>query len=307
MNHNPCAIGIDIGGTKIAGGLVDHSGRLLSDVTIRPTPARAGAAAILEAVGAMIQDLLAQGREPIQGIGVGSAGVIDESGVVASATDLLPGWSGTDIPAGLSRFGLPVAVINDVHAFGYGEAWTGAARGHQDVLAVAVGTGIGGVILADGRPVRGRTGTAGSIGHIDSPHATGLTCSCGQSGHLEAVASGPALEANYRRRSGESLPLPEISLRAREGDTAAQAVLELAATSLGRTLAGITNILDPGVIVIGGGVAGLGGEYLAGIMAEVHRSALPRPSDITIRAGKLGNSANVLGAARWFLTHHSRQ
>lgn len=304
-------IGIDIGGTKVAGALVDDSGRLSSSgrqpgsgVPSLPSRARDGAEAVLGVVSDLVGRLLDAADAPVRGVGVGSAGVIDHAGVVRSATDLITAWAGTDIPARLAHLGVPVAVLNDVHAFGYGEAWTGAARAHRSVLAVAVGTGIGGALLEAGRLVVGRTGSAGAVGHVPSHQAVSRRCSCGLDGHLEAVASGPAIELEYRQRSGHRLGLPEIGRRAAAGEAQAREAITLGAIALGEALGGLVNVLDPDVVVLGGGVMALGEDYLLQVREATRGSALPGPAQVPVLAGELGGHAAVVGAARWLNETH---
>lgn len=199
----PGIIAVDVGGTKIrAGSVVDG---VLGHVRTVPTPASAGAQEILDTIAEAAAAVIA---EPGRGaavsewrIGVGAAGVIDPvTGTVVSATDSLSGWAGTRLVAELeARTQLRVRAVNDVHAHALGEAWSGASRGTSSSLLVAAGTGIGGGILWDGRLVTGRNSAAGHIGHLPAPAAAGLPCPCGATGHVEAIASGPAILATYRR------------------------------------------------------------------------------------------------------------
>jgi len=199
----PGIIAVDVGGTKIrAGSVVDG---VLGHVRTVPTPASAGAQEILdtiaEAAAAVIAELGRGAAVSEWRIGVGAAGVIDPvTGTVVSATDSLSGWAGTRLVAELeAHTQLRVRAVNDVHAHALGEAWSGASRGTSSSLLVAAGTGIGGGILWDGRLVTGRNSAAGHIGHLPAPAAAGLPCPCGATGHVEAIASGPAILATYRR------------------------------------------------------------------------------------------------------------
>ena len=201
----PGIIAVDVGGTKIrAGSVVDG---VLGHVRTVPTPASAGAQAILDAIAEAAAAVIAEdeaGRGAAVSewrIGVGAAGVIDPvTGTVVSATDSLSGWAGTRLVAELeAHTQLRVRAVNDVHAHALGEAWSGASRGTGSSLLVAAGTGIGGGILWDRRLVTGRNSAAGHIGHLPAPAAAGLPCPCGATGHVEAIASGPAILATYRR------------------------------------------------------------------------------------------------------------
>lgn len=164
------ALGIDIGGTKIAAGLVRSDGRILDRTTV-PTPAREGSSAILDVACTTAESLLDRSPDRVVGCGIGSAGVIDpDSGTVSSATSSLADWVGTDLRGGVRRrLGLPVRVLNDVHAHAVAEARLGAGAGANRMLLLALGTGIGGALVDAGRVDRGRHGAAGHFGHLRSP------------------------------------------------------------------------------------------------------------------------------------------
>ncbi|MGH3586146.1 MAG: ROK family protein, partial [Pseudonocardia sp.] len=213
-------VGVDIGGTKIAAGVVDDRGTVLRRATC-PTPS----AGVLDAVAALVGRL----TERPGPVGVAAPGVIDlASGSVRSATDTLPGWVGTPVRAELeARLGVPVRVDNDVRAMARGEAWAGAGRDHADALYVSVGTGIGGALHRGGEVVRGPHALAGEIAHLLVPVPAGFdgVCGCGRADHLEAAASGPAIERAYRHRTGRRSGLREIAASMRAGDEEAAAVI----------------------------------------------------------------------------------
>ncbi|MGP7959247.1 ROK family protein [Sanguibacter sp. A247] len=290
-------IGIDLGGTKIAGGLVSRDGALIGDVIRVATPAQDGAEAILAAILDVVATLrLAHLR--LDAIGIAAAGVIDDDGCVASATDLLPGWAGTPVTHRIaSATGLPVVTLNDVHAAALGEATVGAGRGRATVLLTAVGTGIGGGVVRHGRVVAGRTGIAGSVGHVVIPEAVGHVCSCGVDGHAEAIASGPALERRYAARSGERVSLQQVAVRATNGDAHAQTVLADGARALGRALATAVSVLDPDVVIVGGGVAQIGPPYLGRVATALREDLMPAVRDTPVVAAALGTEAPIIGAA----------
>ncbi|WP_214326330.1 ROK family protein [Nonomuraea sediminis] len=266
-------LGVDIGGTKIAAGLVSPSGELLSSRVIA-TPA----ADVLDHAVRLARSLLTDG---VVACGVGSAGTISASGIVTHATDALPGWAGTDLLGAFSAaLDLPVRVVNDVHAWAEGESRFGAAAGATSALVVTVGTGIGGAFVVDGRVLPG-----GALGHLWV--GGDRRCPCGRVGHVEAYASGPALLAEYLRRGGQG------SL---EGPVADEVVRE-AATLLGRALGGLASTLEPAVIVIGGGVTGLGSRFLDPLSAALRAEALPGPDRVPIRLASLGSAGGVIGAA----------
>jgi glucokinase len=195
------------------------------------------------------------------------------------------------------NLGLPVVVLNDVHAYALGEGSCGAAAGFEDALIVAVGTGIGGGILHQGRLLVGVSGSAGSIGHLPVVGADPRQCPCGRWNHLEAYASGPAIEARYTETTGLPIGLPAIATKARAGDRHAHSVISEAATILGRALGAAANVLDPDVIVIGGGVAALEDLITEPLLHGLATEALPGPNRAQLRFTTLGAGAVILGAA----------
>ncbi|GAA2621757.1 ROK family protein [Streptomyces axinellae] len=301
-------IGVDVGGTKIAAGLVAPDGTLLTSL-VRPTPAALGPAAVLDAVAAAIGEL--PGHQDARALGIGTGGVIDRgSGVVLSANELLPGWAGTRLAEELSaRLGLPVAADNDANVFALAEQTYGAGAGCDSALYVSVGTGIGGGLVTGGRLLRGAHWSAGEFGHIAVPEAAGLPCNCGLSGHLEAVASGPALAALFRELSGGARPadLREVAALAEDGASgdagagAARRALSQGAGALGRALAGLVNTFDPERVVIGGGVASIGTPFWRPLTEAFTAGLLPGPSGLRPVRAALGPRAAVIGAAALLL------
>jgi len=288
-------LGIDIGGTKIAGGLVTDEGCVtLFDRRLTPLT---GGAAILEAVLALARTLKTAAPEPIAAISIGTGGQVNtERGVIASATGLLPGWAGTDVKAAFERaFGLPCFVDNDVNALAAGEARFGAGRGLATVLYLALGTGVGGALLLNGHVHHGATWTGGEFGHLllttdeAAPRKT-----------LEDWASGPGLLQTYREIIGAG---PEVTGEAVAAEAASDpegpAARAIARTGecLGFGLASLANALDPDLIVIGGGLAALGDALLDPARHILRRYALPGPACCPVVPAALGAEAAVIGAA----------
>ncbi|PUA80980.1 ROK family protein [Nocardioides currus] len=294
---------LDIGGTKTAAGLVDRGGAVLAR-SRQPTPAAAGAEAVLATAGALLESL-SQSRPDLRlaALGVGSAGVIDpDTGIVLGATDALPGWAGTDLRGALAAStGVPVAVRNDVHAHALGEAAHGAGAGHPSMLFVAVGTGIGGALVVRQMPgglLTGAHAAAGHVGHVPSTHAAGLACTCGGTGHLEALASGPGLVAELERRTGQEVTdLRDVAARAAAGDTAAREVVELGGRAVGAVVGGLVNVLDPSIVVVGGGVANLGARWWDALREAASAEVMPAVRGTPLVASSLGDEAALLGAA----------
>ncbi|MFJ3247216.1 ROK family protein [Streptomyces sp. NPDC088770] len=287
-------IGLDLGGTKIAAALVGPDGTVLRRHT-RPTPARAGAPAVLDALAAAAREV----DDGARAIGVAAAGVVDpRTGTVTSATDSITGWAGTALAAGLSdRTALPVACDNDVRATAATEL-AEAGDPYASLVYVAVGTGVGGAVAVDGRMLHGSAGIAGHLGHVPSPEATGLPCTCGGRGHLEAIASGPAITALYERLSGRTADgLQTVAERAAAGDATARQAITTGARATGSAVGGLANALGPHRVVIGGGVPRIGDLYWSAL-TDAFRAELMAPlRPLRPVPPRLGSDAAVLGAA----------
>ncbi|MFJ7196538.1 MULTISPECIES: ROK family protein [unclassified Streptomyces] len=302
-------IGLDLGGTKIAAALLGPDGTVLSRHT-RPTPARDGAAAVLDALAGAAA-AVDPGRLATA-LGVAAAGVVDpRTGMVTSATDSIRGWAGTALGAGLAdRTGCPVACDNDVRATAGPElaALTAGHPGHGSLLFVAVGTGVGGAIAVDGRMLHGAAGLAGHLGHLPSPGATGLPCTCGAAGHLEVIASGPGITAHYERLTGAPVDrLETVAARAGQGDAAAVRAITTGAAATGQVLGGLANALGPDRVVVGGGVPRIGPLYGDALAAAFTAELMPPLRGLVPRAPLFGADAAVLGAAALTTTlplHH---
>ena len=289
-------LGVDVGGTKTRFVLVDDHGVALAAAT-RPTPAREGRQAMLDVIVDGVRELGA-GRE-LTGVGVGAAGVIDRAaGRVVAASDSFDGWAGTDVAAELEpRLGVAVSVDNDVTAFLAGEAGAGAVQGVYDALGITLGTGVGGAVLLDGRIVHGRNGAAGEIGHV--PGFGDEPCTCGQRGHLEAMASGRSIARRYGARvSGrEPATASVVAELARRGDPDAVAVFEDAGRAVGRAILIVAGLLDVHDVVIGGGVSAswdlIEPSIRLAVWAEPPVSGYP----VRIERSRLGGDAAAIGAA----------
>ncbi|MEH0824884.1 MULTISPECIES: ROK family protein [unclassified Micromonospora] len=290
---------LDIGGTKTTAALVTAGGEVVGRCTA-PTPGRSGAAAVLDTAAGLVEKLRADAPGVVRALGVGSAGVIDSgSGLVLSATDVLTGWTGTDLRGDLRRrLGVPVTVINDVHAHALGEARHGVAAGYDTVLYVAVGTGVGASFVLGDTVLAGAHSAAGHAGHQPSAYAGTLACTCGGRGHLEAIAAGPALAAEYVRRTGRPVAdLRAVAALAADGDETAREVVRLGGAAVGSAVGGLVNVLDPAAVVIGGGVTGLGEPWWRALRDAVPAETLPGLAGVPVLASTLGPDAPLLGAA----------
>ena len=250
---------IDIGGTKIAVGLVDGNGRII-DRAEGPTAPERGFPDGLQRTVAMLRETAARTGAKLHGIGIGCTGPVDPFTGVLGTVDLLPGWQGGAIEAELSdAFHVPVAMENDADAAGLAEAVWGAGRGKRRFLYVTVGTGIGAAIILDGALYRGVDGSHPEIGHqvID---ASGPPCYCGARGCWEILASGPAILAWAKTRiDAEHLGNSEQAMQrlcelAEAGEPAALAVMDRQGYYLGLGLANLVSTFCPDMIALGGGV-----------------------------------------------------
>jgi glucokinase len=303
----PTAIGIDLGGTKVAGVVMDGSGRI-GRRDERRTPG-GDASAVMEAVHATVASLA--GSSDAVAVGVGVAGMVDfRAGTVPFAPNLPFREEPVRDPVA-DRSGLPCVVDNDANVAAWGEFLFGAGRGTRHMLLVTVGTGIGGGLVWDGALYRGAHGFAAEIGHV-IVEPGGPRCGCGNEGCWEQVASGRALDRlgreEARRRpegaiarlaEGEPVRGHHVTAAAREGDLAAVRIVGEVGRRLGQGVAGLVNILDPEVVVIGGGVAEEGEilleparrAFVDAVEAPDHRPHVP------LVPARLGNDAGAIGAA----------
>ena len=301
-------VGIDIGGTKIAGGVVDADGRIVEKLRVdTPIDTRALADAVVD----MARHLAAS--HDVAAVGVAAAGFVDrERASVIHAPNIA--WRDEPLKATLeARIDVPVTIENDANAAGWAEFRFGAGRGVDDMVMLTMGTGVGGAVIASGALYRGGHGIAGELGHLRFIR-DGLPCGCGQHGCLEQYASGRALqrEANSiadaggigaalaaRRAQKGTLSGPSISRLVLAGDAGAVEALRRVATALGEACGGFQAVLDPELFVIGGGVAQLG-DHLLGPVKIAYETALPGYGDRPIAEfaiAELGNDAGLIGAA----------
>jgi glucokinase len=300
---------VDIGGTKIAVGMVDEAGRVLSK-SEAPTNARGGYPDALARMTEMLRETAGTARVEISGIGIGSTGTVYPSTGAIGDADFLPGWKGCNPVNDLAReFGVSVAMENDADASALGEAGWGAGKGKSRLIYVTVGTGIGGGIILNGRLYRGAAGSHPEVGHhVLDP--SGPPCSCGFRGCWEALATGPAMAAWFNQqvssRSESNCTAKEICRLAQQGDALAQRAVEREAYYLALGLANLINLLVPEVIVLGGNVMQSAPLLLDGIRKTISQGCRFVPFEETkIALASLGDDANLIGAAR--VWHHRFQ
>ncbi len=306
LPNNHYALAFDIGGTKIAAGLVNRSGSVVQRL-VRATRAELGAPAILQTLLEAGKELLDKANRfglPVAAIGIGSAGQVNaDMGAISYASGNLPGWSGLHLSEEVRRsLGLETYVDNDVNALALGEHHFGAGRGFREALYLAVGTGVGGAVVREGKIWRGSTWSAGEICHLVIDFDGTRRCSCGATGHLEAYTCGPAIVHRYRELSErrDRLELPQVAELARHGDGHARHAIAEGANILGTALGGVLNVLDPEVVVVGGGVPEIGDLWWSHLENAVRANPMPGPARVALRRAELGLDA-VLSGAAWLV------
>lgn len=322
-SKRPIYLGVDIGGTKIAAGLVDARGNILSKVRV-PMPSRGTEKEALSAVQQAIDeafDSKPQLRGSVAGIGISSPGPLDpRAGVIINPPNL-PCWRNFHITKKLKTpRRLPVKLDNDANAAGLAEAVWGAGKGHDSVFYATLGTGIGTGIIFSQRIYHGRTGAAGEGGHLSIDYH-GPQCACGKRGCIEALAAGPAIarRAQARLASGgkEAEPLlklangnanavsAEIVAAAwRSGDPLAESILREAADLLATWLGNVIDFFEPDVIIFGGGMGALFSEWFPYIRKQMPRwSFNPHCTEIPMLRARYGEDSGIVGAAALCLFH----
>jgi glucokinase len=303
-------LGIDIGGTKLAVGVVDTDGRILARGET-PTLATEGPSRVLDRTVQLAKDTLGRAgiaMGAISRVGLACAGPVDrEKGLVLNPPNL-PGWTRVKLVEHFEReLGCPAILENDANAAALGEFRFGAGRGAQSLVYLTVSTGIGGGIILGGRLWHGLKDGAGEVGHMTlAPE--GPLCGCGNRGCLEALASGPAIARQARKALGSERPsrlreiqditAADVSRLAQEGDAVASEVWEHALAYLGLGVAALITILAPERIVIGGGVAEAGDHFFEPLRLHVRRRVrLVAVESVPILPAALGRDVGILGAA----------
>ncbi|MFJ5063010.1 ROK family protein [Streptomyces nigra] len=301
--HNDLVAALDIGGTKIAGALVDGHGTIAVRAQ-RPTPAQEDGETVMRAVEEVVRELAAS---PLWGqvtvLGIGSAGPVDASAGTVSPVNV-PGWRGYPLVRRVREAtgGLPVELIGDGVAITAAEHWLGAAQGHDNALCMVVSTGVGGGLVLGGRLHPGPTGNAGHIGHI-SVDLDGDLCPCGARGCVERIASGPniarrALDAGWRPGPDGDTSAAAVAAAAREGDPLAVASFERAARALAAGIAATATLVEIDIAVIGGGVGKAGDVLFTPLRkALADYATLSFVQRLTVAPARMGTDAGLVGAA----------
>jgi glucokinase len=306
-------LGVDIGGTKVAAGVVNEAGEILSKVRVPMIP-NDSAATAMDCVHRAIEAGMQSTLHPIDAIGIASPGPLDPKRGVIINTPNLPCWRDFPLLAEIEeRYRLPVQLDNDANAAGLAEAVWGAGRNFDSVFYVTIGTGIGTAIILDKRIYHGRTGAAAEGGHMSIDMHAPIACACGKHGCLESMASGPAIAARARAKL-KSDPSSGILLRAMSGngaitaamvcdaaeakDPVANLVLLEIAELLSVWLGNVIDLLEPEVIVVGGGVAAGLIPWLPKIADGLRRWTInTRANEIPLAPAKYGADSGIAGSA----------
>lgn len=309
----------DLGATSIDVAVTDLDGRILGHRD-EPADVQAGPERSLQRIEELFDQLTDATRDlpgPLWGVGIGVPGPVEFRSGRPVSPPIMPGWDGYPVRERFAeRYGAPVWVDNDVNILALGEWRSGIAVGHDNVVVVKIGTGIGAGIISNGRIHRGAQGAAGDVGHIQVVDAASVLCRCGNVGCLEALAGGGALSRDGEglARSGRSERLrialeqhgrvtaEDVARAASFGDPLAVSLLQVAGHRVGLMLASIVNFFNPSLIVVGGGVAQSGDQLLAAIRETVYRRSLPLATrDLVVQRSSLGALAGVIGASTMVL------
>jgi glucokinase len=312
MNKN-IIVGVDIGGTTVKIGLLKIDGKIIKKWEIETKKSKDGTQVVDDIWDSVLITLteLSIDLEQLLGIGIGAPGFIDgENGYVYEAVNL--GWKDFNLADYMSsKSGLPVFVENDANIAVIGENWLGAGNHSKDVIAVTLGTGVGGGIITSGKILNGANGTAGEIGHI-IVDTSGYTCNCGRKGCLETIASAtgiarqamkivkdkPASKLAKVFEENKTINSKDVFELAALGDDDCNQIIDYTADVIGFALANLSITLNPSKILIGGGVSKAGNQLLHPIKKYFTKYALPRISEACeLRIAELGNDAGIIGAA----------
>jgi glucokinase len=295
-------LGLDIGGTKLAAGVVGLDGRVLS-FAVESTRAEEGAERGLERLFGLGRRAVAESGvdwAQLVGVGIGAGGPLDTRLGILTAPPHLPGWLDVPLTARAEEaFGLPVSLENDATAAAAGEHRYGAGAGTSHMVYLTISTGVGGGVVIDGRLYRGASGNGGELGHVTIDCNGRLCRGCGRKGCLEAYVSGTSIAERAREAGMGELTAGEVAAAARAGDRVAKEVWDATTDALACGLTSIVNLFEPQLVVLGGGVvSGTGEQLLAPVRERVLAEAmLPAAGAARIVEAALGTQVGVVGAA----------
>lgn len=288
------AIGIDLGGTSIYGGLISEEGKILKRIE-RPTPIESKKR-VLEALGQTIEELMEEG---VVGIGLGSPGCIDsDNGRVLEVGGNIVDWANTDIRGELSKTfkGIDIFVENDANVAGLCEKWLGAGRDLENFVMLTLGTGVGGAIYTDKSGIlKGHNFNGGEVGHAIL-YPRGRQCNCGQKGCVDMYLSGPGIEMGYFEKTGKQIRAKEVFKKSLKEEEAKE-VVERFSRDLAIYMASIKNLFDPQGIIIGGGVIN-SREYWWDRVLDYYKEECNTPDSLSIVPASFLNDAGMIGAGR---------
>ena len=302
--------GVDIGGTTCKIGLFDMSGMILEKWEIKTNTENHGATILDDVAAAVLGKLEEKGiaKYDVQGIGLGVPGPVDGEGLVHKCVNL--GWGVINVEKELSdKTGLLVKAGNDANVAALGEMWQGGGKGHQNVVMVTLGTGVGGGIIIDGKIIAGSHGAGGEIGHIHMDDEETECCGCGNKGCLEQYASATGIvrmakkklqnETRETKLTGfDPLTAKDIFDVAKENDEVALELVDKLCTMLGTAMANVAGVVDPEIFVIGGGVSKAGDILINGIQKKYEEKAFHACRETKIALATLGNDAGMYGCVR---------
>ena len=304
--------GVDIGGTSVKMGLFQENGKLIEKWSIKTRTECEGEQILPDVAASIQQKMKEHGLLPndVQGVGLGIPAPVKEDGIVRGTANL--GWKYKEVKNELeSLTGLTVKTGNDANMAALGEMWLGAGKGHENLVMVTLGTGVGGAIIFDGKCVSGGHGAAGEIGHVCVNEKETQVCGCGRKGCLEQYASATGIARMARQkisREKTNSILKENDVNAKKvfdavkaGDKMAKAVAEEFGKYLGYALANIVVVCDPTIIIIGGGVSKAGEILLPYIEKPFREKVFFANEKTEFALAKLGNDAGICGAARLVL------
>lgn len=308
------AVGVDIGGTTVKLGLFDENANVLDKWEIPTIKDNQGAQIVPDVAKSVLAKLAEKNidKADVAGIGVGAPGAVDEDGVMTGGAVNL-GWPVFNLRTTLEEAtgGIPVKAANDANVAAFGEMWQGGGKGYSDMVAVTLGTGVGGGIIVNGKILTGATGAGGEIGHIHLEDAETEVCGCGHCGCLEQYASATGIVRLAKRRLAQDdkasvLRDSEISAKTvfdavKAGDEVAVEIAKKFGYYLGKGLASVANVVNPQVFVIGGGVSKAGDILLTFVEDSFQQYVFPPCRHAKFALAKLGNDAGIFGAAGMIL------
>ena len=305
--------GVDLGGTTVKIAYFNEQGQMLCKWEI-PTVTAEGGQQILPDIARSVLDYVEKNRirrEDILGIGIGVPGPVSDEGVVNGCVNL--GWGVFNIQEALTRLtGFPVKAGNDATVAALGECWKGGGQGYENLLLVTLGTGVGGGIVLGGKVLNGTHGSAGEIGHMVLDREETEPGPCGNYGGAEYYCSATGIVRVARRylashdvdsplRHMEKLEAKDVFDAAKAGDAAANAILDKVYSYLGQLIANVCNVLNPQVVVLGGGVSKAGQCLIDGVWPYFLKNAFPGVKNVQMKLAELGNDAGAYGAFKLIL------